>query len=392
MKVLLLTLRNLHLPYLLPLYRAALELGREWDVAFTAPPYRPCLESGAGQGIEPTEKDRLTREGLLWVDWVEAVSFNPQVMVMCDPYFEYPVNQVPALRVNINHGLISKGLYYTRQPIVEREKKFHLIAVPGPFHKLRLQSIVDRPIVVSGLVKFDPVFQGLLTREGVRRRCGVDGDEPVILYAPTYNPQLSSVPVVLDQVMEWARLGWRVWVKLHPMSPLEWFSLYRIVAQLDERITLWEGIDLTPALVGCDVVVSDTSSAFAEAAVLDKPVVLVNNPMRCEYPYFNPDDVEYIFRDAGEEVDDPEDIVPAIERALNDPQSKAMERARLAEALGGPRDGRAALRILSAIRLLYLKMTHPAKEIGHSAHPLYNGAPPLERVEPLPDSVSQNGI
>ena len=56
----------------------------------------------------------------------------------------------------------------------------------------------------------------------------------------------------------------------------------------------------------------DVSSAFMEFISLDKPVVLVNNPLRTSFIGFDPRDIEYIWRAAGIEIDHAEDIPDAI--------------------------------------------------------------------------------
>ncbi|MFN3822137.1 MAG: CDP-glycerol glycerophosphotransferase family protein, partial [bacterium] len=338
----------------LPLYHTA---GKLWKgdraLAMSSPPYRPVLTPGSGEGIDPGEKDILMRWGVLWVEWNDISLYDPDVVVMCDPFFNHPIGDLRAILVNINHGLISKGLYYTSHPIALRENRFDLIAVPGPFHLFRLSQVVKKPILVSGVIKFDPVFQNLLTSTRIRELYATAPDEPVVLFAPTYNPQLSGVPIVRDQVIQWAKQGWRVWVKLHPMSSSEWGTFYQLISQIEPRVTYLPDLDLTPALVGADVIVTDVSSAIPEAAILNKPIVLINNPLQREYPYYDPNDVEYLFRDAGWEVTEPEEIVPTIRYALEHPEEKSDCRRRLAEALGGPKDGKAALRVLAAIDYIF---------------------------------------
>lgn len=356
MKILFLALRNLHLPHLLPLYQTAHKLwGGGEALAMSSPPYRPVLAPGSGEGIDPADRDVLKEWGVLWLEWSDIAHFDPDVVVMCDPFFAPPIASLRAILVNINHGLISKGLYYTSHPVAVRENRFDLIAVPGPFHLLRLSQVVKKPIVVSGVIKFDPIFQNLLDPSRIRELYSAAPDEPVILFAPTYNPQLSGVPIVRDQVIRWAKQGWRVWVKLHPMSSPEWCSLYQLISQIEPRVAYLTDIDLTPALVGADVVVTDVSSALPEAALLDKPVVLINNPFQKEYPYYDPNDVEYLFRDAGWQVAEPEEVIPTIRYALEHPEEKADARRRLAEAVGGPKDGKAALRVLAAIEYIFRK-------------------------------------
>jgi CDP-glycerol glycerophosphotransferase (TagB/SpsB family) len=208
---------------------------------------------------------------------------------------------------------------------------------------------VFKPILVSGLVKFDPIFRGELTRDTVLNLMGIAPSKKIILFAPTYNRELSAVPVVTDSVYDWVDADTHLIIKLHGMSPPEWFDLYRLIAEDDPRITLADELDLTPYLVAADVMVSDVSSAFMEFMALDKPVVLVNNPLRARFIGFDPRDIEYAWRDVGVEVDYVEEIHAAIKRCLENPAEKSGKRMLYGPRLIGPVDGRAAERIGEAV-------------------------------------------
>jgi len=273
----------------------------------------------------------------------------PHLIVMADADFGNGIHELGAKIVNVNHGLISKGCFYSDSPLTQRENSADLICVPGPYHREALRRTVFKPILVSGLVKFDSVFRGELTRDAVLNQMGIDPDKKVILFAPTFNRELSAVPVVTDSVHEWIDDDTHLIIKLHGMSPPEWVELYRLITADDPRISLTDELDLTPYLVAADVMVSDVSSAFMEFMALDKPVVLVNSPLRARFVGFDPRDIEYAWRDVGIEVDYVEEIPAAIKRCLENPAEKSGKRRLYGPRLIGPVDGRASERIGEAL-------------------------------------------
>ncbi len=291
-------------------------------------------------------------EGIKWIPAERLAEYRPDVVVMADADFSIGIDRLGARIVNVNHGLISKGCFYSDTPVSQRENIADLICVPGQYHHDALKRTVYKPILVSGLVKFDRIFNGDLTREKPLREWGIDPHKRVILFAPTFNRELSAVPLVTGKVRDWIGENDHLLIKLHAMSPPEWQEMYRLIADTDPRITLVEDLDITSCLVAADVMVSDVSSAFMEFIALDKPVVLVNNPLRTGFIGFDPRDVEYVWRDAGIEVNGAEEIPAAIRRSLDYPYENSERRRRYGSRLIGSTDGRASERIGRAVYAL----------------------------------------
>ncbi len=353
MKILFYILRNLHLPHLLPVYEWMIAHNNaRSDISFSGSSYIPSEAGKPGYGLEPEFQQSLLNDGVKWVPEEWIADWRPDVIVMADADYRGGIHRVGAKMVNVNHGLISKGCFYSDSPLTRRENIAELICVPGPFHRDALKRTVYKPVLVSGLVKFDRIFNRELKREDVLEQWGIDTRKKVILFAPTFNRELSAVPLVTDSVRNWVDDNMHLLIKLHGMSPPEWVELYRLITENDPRITLIEDHDLTPCLVAADVMVSDVSSAFMEFIALDKPVVLVNNPLRTRFIGFDPRDIEYSWRDVGVEVNDASEIPGAIRRALDNPTEKADKRRLYGSRLIGPRDGRASERIGSAIYAL----------------------------------------
>lgn len=350
MRIVFFILRNLHLPHLMPVYRWLKALDNdELELSFSGAQYIPSTSSQPGYGLEPEITRMLINSGIKWIDSGNLAAYKPDIVVMADADFRNGINQIGAKIVNVNHGLISKGCFYSDSLLTLRENDADLICVPGSFHRDALKRTVMKPVVVTGLVKFDRIFSGELTREKALKFYGINPDKQVILFAPTYNPELSAVPLVTDKVSNWVSEGQHLIIKLHGMSAPEWIELYTLIAEQDSRITLIDDLDLTPSLVAADVMISDVSSAFMEFISLDKPAVLVNNPMRTSFIGFDPRDIEYVWRDVGIEVDKAEDIPEAIKMSLANPHANSKKRCEYADRLIGNKDGLASERVGKAI-------------------------------------------
>lgn len=339
--------RNLHLPHLEPIRAWIAARHPEVDVRISSPDYIPSGESRPGEGLTPDQIRELQARGVRWIPQAELAAWRPEVTVLADADF---AGITWGGRIaNVNHGLISKGWYYTTDTTVQRENTADLICVPGPWHADVLRRVLRKPVVPTGLVKFDPIGRGEWTQAGARRGLGVPEDAQVVCFAPTFNMELSGVPVVTDRVRELVREGRWLLIKLHGMSPSIWTEMYRLLSRLEERIVYVEDTDLTPSLLAADVVISDVSSAFMEAMALDRPVVLVDNPFQTRYPTYDPSNIEYAWRDVGLRARTAAEVIQAVDRSFARPEEKAAKRREYGPQLVGPLDGRAAERAGQAL-------------------------------------------
>lgn len=359
-RVLFYAIRSLHLPHLDPIREWMEREGEGAEVAVSAPPYKPSAEGRPGIGLDRGTVARLQAQGARWIEPEAVQEWRPQVTVTADA--DFGSITWGGKIANVNHGLISKGYYYTSSPHVQRENGAHLICVPGPVHADALKGVVQRKVVATGLVKFDPIGRGEMTRETVRRELGVPVEAGVVTFAPTFNLELSAIPVVTDSLRQLVQREDRwLLLKLHGMTPANWVEMYRLLARLERRILMIETPDLTPALVAADVVISDVSSAMMEAVALDRPTVLVDNPLQKKYHGYNAGDLEYRWRDVGLRARSASETLAAVRRSFEHPGELAARRAEAGPRLVGPIDGRASERAGREILRLAGVRTAPAE-------------------------------
>ena len=84
---------------------------------------------------------------------------------------------------------------------------------------------------MTGYLKFDAIRNGDLRRDDILQGWDIDPTKKIVLFAPTFNNELSAVPLVAEKVRDWAGNGRHLIIKLHGMSPPEWFDLYRLIAE-----------------------------------------------------------------------------------------------------------------------------------------------------------------
>jgi CDP-glycerol glycerophosphotransferase (TagB/SpsB family) len=211
-------------------------------------------------------------------------------------------------------------------------------------------------VVATGMAKLDSLFAGRLTRQVVTHKFGLPMNHyRYVLFAPTFNDELSSIPWVQDrisQVLPDERT--LLLVKLHGSTRREYCDLYRNLVRRDPRVIFADELDITPFLALADVMISDVSSAMMEFAALDKPVVLFNSPDWQTYPHFHPDDIEFQWRDIGVQVRDLDEMKAAVAQSLACPAEHADKRRQYTDQLFANKyDGGAARRIIDqALALL----------------------------------------
>ncbi len=157
--------------------------------------------------------------------------------------------------------------------------------------------------------------------------------QPVILYHSTFSPSWSAAPILYETIRTLSASGrWKWIVTLHPKTDAETVARYRGLEGQHLRFATEDNIlDLFPQV---DMMISDTSSALNEFLLTYKPVVTFKN--RRPGPQLI-------------DIDQPEQLLPSIERALSRPVELMREIRNYADAIHPYRDGRSSERVLDAV-------------------------------------------
>ncbi len=329
--------KNVHIPILEPVYRKLKELHPEIEIGFSIMEYAPQIRAG----FTPSEREYIV--GMGERVYASPQAFKPDITFIADSI--YPIVKGCGKIVNIGHGVLSKGQYYTDTPVARREEEADLVCVPGKFHEDIMRKIISTPVKATGMAKLDPVFSGEITRESVINKYGLPADKKYILFAPTFNDELSALPYLADRINEVIPDDNTIMiVKLHGSTAEHYKHTIRELVSRDIRIVFAEAdeYDITPFMALADVLISDFSSAMMEFAALDKPVVLFNNPKWRNYKYFNPNDIGFKWRDIGIEVKSIEETKYAVEQCFASPEFKSDIRKKYTDQLFANKYGRSA--------------------------------------------------
>ncbi|MDP8207850.1 MAG: CDP-glycerol glycerophosphotransferase family protein [Candidatus Electryonea clarkiae] len=336
-KILFYALKNFHLPHLEPIARWMNSYGKNVEIRFSSP----------DNGLKEPDLKDLSENGYIWISEDDVKVWKPDISILAEADYRNVV--WGGKKVNVTHGLVSKGFFYTKSRFMKRDNASDLVCVPGEYHAELLNSVLNTAVVATGWVKFDDFISGKISRSEIRDSFNIPQDAEVITFAPTFNIELSAVPVVTDKIRKLVENDRYLLIKLHEVSSEKWFKMYRLLAKLEERVTFIEGNDITTALIAADVVISDVSTAFMEAIALGKPVVLIDSPYQKKFYNYNKNDIEYIWRDVALRVETLDELIEAVDRSFRDPNEKKQLRDQYGPRMVGEMDGDAAKRAAEAI-------------------------------------------
>ena len=364
--------KNVHLPLFAPVIAAVRAMRPDATIAFAGPAYDPV----ARHGLTLAERDAFAAEtGAIWI--TDGINARPGVTIVADAV----ADRLRGHRriVNLGHGLISKGQYYGPYPMIGRENLAHEICVPGPWHAAQLRPHLYIPIHVTGMSKLDGLFAPF-DDASFRAAHGFAPDERLLLWCPTFNPELSGLTVIGADIRRLTAFG-TVVIKMHGTTDPALASSIREALAGDPRIRFVDpSADATPYMRAASLMITDVSSVMFEFAALDRPLVLVDNPRQSSYVNFRPDDVEYRMRHVGPRVTTADELVEAVRESLADPQQYGEARRAVTAQMFAATDGRNAERIAavlcaSAPQVPWLDRFDVVLEEGFSAEDLKFVAP-----------------
>ena len=195
----------------------------------------------------------------------EVKRFNPRAVLV-------PGNWVPdffpGIKVQIFHGfgIEKKGHFAIRG-------FFDLYCTHGPMTTQPFQALSRRhgffKVVETGWPKIDALFTA---EPAVSWKEDHAAKTPVILFAPTFSPSLTSAPALEQTIRDLSRQERYFWlVKFHPLMDKGIVDTYRNMQ--GKRLKFVEDADIIPYLHAADIMITDTSSVVAEFLLLNKPVI-----------------------------------------------------------------------------------------------------------------------
>lgn len=239
----------------------------------------------------------------------------------------------PGIKVQIFHGLATdetgkRGHYRIRG-------FFDLYCTRGPDETKSFQRLAERcghfRVAETGWPKLDPLFaEGAAL--SLRETLGID--KPIVLYASTFSPSLTSAPALYETIRSLALNGeWHWLVTLHPKMDPEVVAKYRSLS--GPHLTFFESHeDVLPLLKTADAMLCDTSSIAIEFQMLNKPLVTYRT--KAPGPHLI-------------DVREPDGVHEALTTALGYPEALMAQTRDFAGRLHPHTDGCSSGRILEAL-------------------------------------------
>ncbi|MCW9013584.1 MAG: CDP-glycerol glycerophosphotransferase family protein [Gammaproteobacteria bacterium] len=256
--------------------------------------------------------DLLTEDDCRALNSIKAVQqYNPAAVFV-------PTNWVPdffpGVKVEVFHGFNVGKRANTNQDHFRIRGHFDLYCTQGPDTTEPFQQLAEKhgyfKIAETGWSKLDPMFN-YPTPDKLRSQIGTD--KPIILFASTFSPKLTSAPALADTIRKLSATGrWHWIVTLHPKMDPAIVDIYRNMA--GEHLSFFESDqEIIPLLHAADAMLCDTSSIFLEYLLLNKPVVTFNTAVPGPHVIniHNTDEVAASLQTA---LERPADLMQAIEQ------------------------------------------------------------------------------
>lgn len=281
----------------------------------------------------------------------ELAMQKPDIVVVADagviPFLKKVMPK--AQYIHVCHGLISKN-----QPQYNY-KHADYICVSSPYVAERLQGLKCTP--KKEFWTFGLPFMDVLKKEqpikAVKPRSSL-----TLLYAPTWNPTLSSADLFSTQLVKNLRgpqESWPIYIKPHPHSfhsSPEWIQMWFKLSKEHPNVRLLcEDEDLASIALKSDMIISDTSSAPFLFLALNRPILLLRNPQSTSHKHsYDPEGIEWQWRDMAYEVSYPEEIYLQINQILEEGDLKKQIREDyLKKLFANNLDGNCSMRIAKKI-------------------------------------------
>ena len=201
----------------------------------------------------------------------EIYDFSPEA-IFCPgnivPYY------LPGVKVQVFHGYAGekKGHWVIRH-------YFDTYFTQGPHFTKGFERLAAKhknfEVLETGWPRQDWVMQHLHAFDQEKKRILDEYKcKQIVLYAPTFSPSLTSLPVMKEALVELTeKKDVVVMIKQHPLTRAEWVEEYRQLANEHKRIIWVDDFSVAKYQLMADVMISDTSSTIYEFLLKDKPVI-----------------------------------------------------------------------------------------------------------------------
>lgn len=249
-------------------------------------------------------------------------------LVVCGDAVRNPNKYGKAKFFHLDHGVGIKTLRI-RNIKMQAEQHYHVF-LEGQYWYDYIKSLGWEEIAdfyIMGLPKLDPLFwPNYYDDKALMNRLSLDPNKKTVLFAPSYKP--SCIKYIKDKITDLIP-DYNLIIKLHPYSwagkyaPHSQHRFYERLAAKESNVYLIpkKEYDIYPYLSLADTLISDTSSVINEFLALGKHGIIYVIPQKKlkhsdGMPILSVDQEEWL-KGAFPHMQKPNDLIPAVERALN---------------------------------------------------------------------------
>jgi hypothetical protein len=277
-----------------------------------------------------------------WIVPGRATWQRVDLLIGSDPW-SVPTLRRCRRRINFFHGVAGK---YDLEDPSHLPIGFDLYDRVAFVNADRMQRYIARGIippdkaVLVGFPKLDPLVNGHIDGDAVRKRLGLASGRPTALFAPTWSPA-SSLNLAGEKIVAaLAETGWNVIIKPHAWSfdlepkysgGIDWRKRLQSIER-PGQVVLSDTADATPLLAAADLMVTDHSSIGFEFCLLDRPLIVFDTPDLAAVARINPERLAAL-RSAARVVNDASAIGTAAAEELATADRLKNERAAAARPL-----------------------------------------------------------
>lgn len=201
----------------------------------------------------------------------EVYDFSPEAIFVPGNIVPY---YLPGVKIQVFHGYAAekKGHWIIRH-------YFDTYFTQGPFFTEGFKKLAQKhgnfEVLETGWSRQDWVKEHLHAFDAEKEKMLKEaGRKQMVLYAPTFSPSLTSLPVMKEALVELVeKRDVLVVIKLHPLTRKEWVDEYKALAEVHPCIVFKEDFSVAKYQLMADVMISDTSSTIYEFLLKNKPVI-----------------------------------------------------------------------------------------------------------------------
>lgn len=244
----------------------------------------------------------LTSKRHIVYDMFEEHLKQFKIMVIADEWGSL-FRDVAETLITTGHSLVSKNT-----TLDSKNEQMDYICVPSKLYKEMFIERRIKPIKdfwITGYPAADKVFRKEISSDTIWSR-ELEDSRPKILFAPTYNKDLSIMEALiqLEKETSFFKLfgSYSVVFKLHPVLHKKYPHQAEFVEDLTKKYPFIRyhddsHSDIADAIIWADVMVGDCSGALLLSAAGGCPVIAYDNPNRERSEYYDPNGPEWIYRD-----------------------------------------------------------------------------------------------